>query len=79
VVLKLEEMYPNGPLIGAKGLEIELITTKFTNLLKITEILSEKSEWLISRLFEDKHGILQSQAFGVWLCHQNQWKCIIVD
>lgn len=72
-------MYPNGPLIGEKGLEIELITTKFTNMLKVIEILCEKSEWLISRLFEDKHGMLQSRAFGVWLCYQYQWRCIIVD
>ena len=47
--------------------------------MKVIEILCDKNEWLISRLFEDKKGTLKDKAFGVWLCCDYQWECVIVD
>lgn len=56
-----------------------MLMTKFTNLLKVVDILCEKSEWLISRLFEDKLGLLKNRAFGLWVCQHYQWRCIVMD
>jgi hypothetical protein len=49
--MKMEVVYPLGELLLDKTLEIELVSTKFTNLLKVVDVLCEKSEWLVSRLF----------------------------
>ena len=56
-----------------------MITTKYTNLLKTVDILCEKSEWLISRLLEDKEGLLKDRAFGLWICQDYRWRCIVMD
>lgn len=56
-----------------RNIETDQISTKFTNLLKVIDILCEKSEWLITRLFEDLKGVMKDKAFGVWLCNEHQW------
>lgn len=62
-----------------RTLQLELIATKHTNLLKTLDILCEKSEWLVTRLFEDKNGVLKDKLFGVWLCKDYKWQCFILD
>jgi hypothetical protein len=51
------------------------------NFRKIVRILADKSEYLILRLFENPRNEILSlgKYFGVWLCNNYQWECIIVD
>lgn len=56
-----------------------MVKTKFHNFLKVLELLAERGEWIITRLFEDPKGVLQEKAFGVWICKNFEWQCFIVD
>jgi hypothetical protein len=78
-VTKLASVYPQGIFVGDRNLEVELIKTKFTKYLKVLEILAERGDWILTRLFEDSKGLLQDKAFGVWLCKNFQWECYVVD
>lgn len=65
--------------MNERSLEVEHIKTKFTKFLKVIEILVQRGEWILTRLFEDPKGLLQEKAFGVWLCKDFQWECYILD
>ena len=73
------EIYPQGIFMDERRLEVELIKTKYHSFLKALEILVERGEWIITRLFEDPKGLLQEKAFGVWICKNFEWQCYIVD
>jgi hypothetical protein len=75
----MAELYHQGIFINERSLEVELVKTKFHNLLKVLELLAERGEWIITRLFEDPKGVLQEKAFGVWICKNFEWQCFIVD
>ncbi len=53
------------------------------NLIKCIKILCEINEFLIIRLFENpfiklnKDNIYQT-IFGVWLCIDYKWTCVLV-
>lgn len=64
----MSEIYPQGVFMNERSLEVELVKTKYHNFLKVLEILVERGEWIITRLFEDPKGLLQEKAFGVWIC-----------
>lgn len=66
--MKMSEIYPQGVFMNERSLEVELVKTKYHNFLKVLEILVERGEWIITRLFEDSKGLLQEKAFGVWIC-----------
>lgn len=66
--MKMSEIYPQGVFMNERSLEVELVKTKYHNFLKVLEILVERGEWIITRLFEDPKGLLQEKAFGVWIC-----------
>lgn len=66
--MKMGEIYPQGVFMNERSLEVELVKTKYHNFLKVLEILVERGEWIITRLFEDPKGLLQEKAFGVWIC-----------
>lgn len=78
-VTKMSAVYVQGLFMNERSLEVDLIKTKFTKVLKVLEILVERGEWILSRLFEDSKGLLQEKAFGVWLCLNFQWECFVVD
>lgn len=48
---KLSAVYPQGVFMGERSLEVEQIKTKFTKFLKVLEILAERGEWILTRLF----------------------------
>lgn len=78
-VAKLSTVYPQGVFMSERSLEVEQVRSKFPKFLKALEILAERGEWILSRLFEDAKGVLQERAFGVWLCLNFQWECFVVD
>ena len=45
---------------------------------KIINILTNINEFLLIRLFENPFSKRQTH-FGVWLCVNYKWRCIIVD
>lgn len=78
-VTKISAVYPQGMFMSERSLEVEQIKTKFPKFLKVLQILTERGEWILTRIFEDPKGSLQERAFGVWLCINFQWECFIVD
>lgn len=77
--MRMGDLYPQGVFINERSLEVELIKTRFHNLMKVLEIIAERGEWIITRLFEDPKGVLQEKAFGVWICKNFEWQCFIVN
>lgn len=44
-------VYNKGIFIKEESLEIEMIQTKFPSFLKALEILAERGDWILTRLF----------------------------
>ena len=56
-----------------------MVESHLPRLLKVLEIICEKGDWLITRLFEDCKQARPGLPFGVWLCRRHQWECFILD
>ena len=66
-------------LFGSKSIEVDRIVQNhgLVELVKVVRILAEINQFLLVRLFQNP-AIQQQQAYGVWLCVDYQWKCIIL-